>query len=479
MALTVLTAPVAEAAEFSDAEQAGVHREAVGSLAALGVLEGTDCSPGRFCPDSRPPRWTMAVWLVRTLDGGDPSPVDATRFSDVDAERWWAAHVERLAELGASPVCGSAEDRFCPYASLSRAQMAGVLARAFELDDSSPAGFVDTGGSVHESAIDALAAAGITRGCAAGPARFCPDRTVTRGEAASFLNRALAADTTLRWVSVGDSYSSGVGADPHGEGSCRRSPRAAGPAAAESLRRQGWPIDDLHLACQGARARDASPSLADGSPGSQWRLYEQLQGTSARADIVVVSVGGNDLGYAPVVLACLPFAAVTEFFTGGCPSEAELLSRVDGFIDTLDGLYREIVSKRLRQQGRLYVVGYPSLAAPSIEWNLFHPCRALYKPSTANMLGRVAQYLNSKMSEAAARAGDDLGGRVHYIDTYTRFRQGGHEVCGRGADLIHGVTHVGRNPLTGWHRSFHPNNAGHARIAQILEEQIRRTFPAP
>ena len=290
----------------------------------------------------------MAVWLVRTLDGGDPVPVDETRFSDVDAEQWWAAHVERLAELGAAPVCGAVEGRFCPYASLSRAQMAGVLAHALELDDASAAGFVDTGGSIHESAIDALAAAGITRGCSAIPARFCPDRTLTRAEAASFLNRALAADRRLIWASVGDSYSSGVGADPHGEGSCRRSPRAAGPAAAESLRQQGWPIDDVHLACQGARARDASPRLADGSPGSQWHLYEQVHGPSARADIVVVSVGGNDLGYAPVVLACLPFAAVTEFFTGGCPSEVELRFRVDGFVETLDRLYREIVSKRLR-----------------------------------------------------------------------------------------------------------------------------------
>ena len=44
-----------------------------------------------------------------------------------------------------------------------------------------PRGFADTGGNTHESAIDALAAAGITTGCSTSPARFCPDVPVTRG----------------------------------------------------------------------------------------------------------------------------------------------------------------------------------------------------------------------------------------------------------------------------------------------------------
>ena len=53
------------------------------------------------------------------------------------------------------------------------------------------AGFADTGGSVHEANVDALAAVGVTKGCATEPLRFCPDRAVTRGQMASFLARAL------------------------------------------------------------------------------------------------------------------------------------------------------------------------------------------------------------------------------------------------------------------------------------------------
>lgn len=55
-----------------------------------------------------------------------------------------------------------------------------------------PAGFVDVDpDSVHAEAIDAVFAAGITRGCAGGPPRFCPDDPVTRAQMASFLARAL------------------------------------------------------------------------------------------------------------------------------------------------------------------------------------------------------------------------------------------------------------------------------------------------
>ena len=80
-------------------------------------------------------------------------------------------------------------------------------------------------------------------------------------------------------------------------------------------------------------------------------------------------------------------------------------------------------------------------------------------------------------SAAARQANDELGKvRVHYVDTYTPFREGGHEVCGRGPDFLHGITHVGRDPLSGWYRSFHLNNAGHAEVARLLADEVSSTF---
>lgn len=161
-----------------------------GVVAADGVPAGTDCEPGLFCPDDPVPRWLAAVWLARAVDGADPEPISSSRFADVDAGQWWAAHAERLAELGITLGCGAEPARYCPDDPVTRAQMASFLKRAFQLDPASPAGFADTAGSSHAAAIDALYGAGITKGCSAEPLRFCPDQAVTRIQAALFLDRA-------------------------------------------------------------------------------------------------------------------------------------------------------------------------------------------------------------------------------------------------------------------------------------------------
>lgn len=52
--------------------------------------------------------------------------------------------------------------------------------------------FSDDDGSVHEGYIEAIAELGITRGCnPPDNTRFCPDDSVTRGQMAAFLVRAL------------------------------------------------------------------------------------------------------------------------------------------------------------------------------------------------------------------------------------------------------------------------------------------------
>ena len=190
-----LTRQVAAAAGLPGAAPAdidlGTERfDAVQALTVDGVLAGTECGPGLFCPGDPIPRWLMAVWLVRVVDGQDPEPVDVSRFVDVDASQWWATHVERLAELGITVGCVNEPAQYCPDEQVTRAQMATFLKRAFLLDPAIPTGFADTDGSVHEAAIDALHASGITVGCSTEPLRFCPQQATTRGQMALFLERA-------------------------------------------------------------------------------------------------------------------------------------------------------------------------------------------------------------------------------------------------------------------------------------------------
>ena len=173
-----------------DLDRAGVHRSAVESLADQGVFEGTECTPGEFCPADPVERWVVAVWLVRILDGTDPAVVSASRFADVDTAHWWARYVERLADLGVTAGCDTEPLRFCPHETVTRARMASFLVRAFKLPPASPAGFVDVAGGAHASNIDALATSGITAGCKTTPLSYCPGRYTTRAQMATFLTRA-------------------------------------------------------------------------------------------------------------------------------------------------------------------------------------------------------------------------------------------------------------------------------------------------
>ena len=58
----------------------------VADLHADGVFNGTLCQEG-FCPRNPIDRKTMAVWIVRVLDGQEPPAIKRSRFDDVDPTR--------------------------------------------------------------------------------------------------------------------------------------------------------------------------------------------------------------------------------------------------------------------------------------------------------------------------------------------------------------------------------------------------------
>lgn len=175
---------------FADDERKA-HERSINVLADKGIVEGTECAERRICPDEPLPRWMMAVWITRSLSQEPRTRDTVTRFADVDPHAWWAGHVERLADLGVTTGCKTDPVSYCPHQPVTRAQMATLLVRAFNLKQGPSAGFADTDGTTHEAHIDALAAAGITAGCNTDPLRYCPHQPVTKAEMATFLVRAL------------------------------------------------------------------------------------------------------------------------------------------------------------------------------------------------------------------------------------------------------------------------------------------------
>ena len=173
---------------FGDVVGDAYYAAPVTDLAARGVFAGTECDDG-FCPSAPIDRKTMAVWTVRVIDGDDPPPVTGSRFDDVDATGFHGPFIERMAELEITSGCGDGSG-FCPDRTVSRAQMATFISRAYKLPEGPAPGFVDVPADAWYSAsVAMLAASGITAGCGDGSG-FCPGRDTTRAQMAAFLYRA-------------------------------------------------------------------------------------------------------------------------------------------------------------------------------------------------------------------------------------------------------------------------------------------------
>ena len=178
----------AQTGQFGDVPADAFYAAPVNELAAAGVLDGTECAEG-FCPDEAMDRKTMAVWVVRLIDGEDPPAVAQSTFTDVDGESYYSPFIERMAELGVTRGCGDGRG-FCPDGTVTRAHMAVFLSRAYGLPDGPDPGFADVPSDVWYAAdIARLAASGVTRGCGDGTF-FCPEQPTTRAHMATFLRRA-------------------------------------------------------------------------------------------------------------------------------------------------------------------------------------------------------------------------------------------------------------------------------------------------
>lgn len=129
---------------------------------------------------------------ARSLDPAcPPDRVPPNRFPDADT----SVHVAAIACMSWWDLTtGTGPGTYDPALPVRRDQMASFLARylfksGVALPSDPPDAFGDDDGSVHEPAIDALAALGVIGGRADG--RYVPAASVTRGQMATFLARAV------------------------------------------------------------------------------------------------------------------------------------------------------------------------------------------------------------------------------------------------------------------------------------------------
>jgi hypothetical protein len=174
---------------FTD-DNGSVHEANIEAIAAEGITKG--CNPpanDQYCPNQAVTRGEMAAFLERALS----LPDAGSDFFGDDDGTIFESSINAVAAAGIVKGCNPpGNTAYCPNRSVTRAEMATMLTRSFSYPAVGTDWFTDDDASVHEAAINSIATAGVTVGC--NPPdndNFCPNSPVTREQMASFLVRAL------------------------------------------------------------------------------------------------------------------------------------------------------------------------------------------------------------------------------------------------------------------------------------------------
>lgn len=202
------------------------------------------------------------------------------------------------------------------------------------------------------------------------------------------------AQGAVVYAALGDSYSSGVGSDDYlsDSGVCLRSALAYPELYAAAVS----PASFTFAACGGA----TTSTVATG----------QLSALSAATTLVSITVGGNDVGFAPVVVSCLTLG------DAGCQAAVAAATSVaeNELPGELDALYAHIAADA--PHAKVVVLGYPLLFDTAVSGT----CGGLDLTSR-QLIDNGDALLNSTIATEAATYG--------FTFTDVRGAFAGHEIC--------------------------------------------------
>lgn len=259
-------------------------------------------------------------------------------------------------------------------------------------------------------------------------------------------------------VVLGDSYSAGNGAGG-ATGACYRSPRSAARLYAAAV---GAGVVDA--SCSGAVVSDLVAPDRDGNP-AQDTVVDQ------RADVVVLTMGGNDVGFGDIVTQCFLLASGSR--PGGC---ADGISRARSLLPQVQTALTDTlvqVRSRMRPDAVLVLRAYPLLAPdrPFVQQGGYDANAGVRDLGTAGvaMQDRVVRAVRARVPGGA--------GVRTYLDASAVRLFAGHELGAAGGSAATGT--AGGKASVPWFDGFqtpgadaadvyHPNILGQAAWARSL-----------
>jgi lysophospholipase L1-like esterase len=256
----------------------------------------------------------------------------------------------------------------------------------------------------------------------------------------------------LRWVALGDSFSAGEGLPPFVAGTdvpsdrCHRSPRAYPDLDRSALRA----ISLWFFACSGATTADIAGVTQRPPEASPQALHPQL----AQANLVTLTIGLNDIGYAGALMDCARL--------GACDELPDFTRRMSSALATLPAELASAygaIRAHIQPSATVVVLGYPQLFPERRPAQRCPELRSAFDPGEQDYLNREFELLDRVMARSAAAAG------FHYASALSAFR--GHAPC-EPDPYLNGITDPGDFGVRFGEGSFHPDAAGQRAYARLL-----------
>jgi lysophospholipase L1-like esterase len=244
------------------------------------------------------------------------------------------------------------------------------------------------------------------------------------GVLAVFATSASSA-AAVRYVALGDSYSSGTGTRTYYDSGCQRSVNSY-PYLLHNAH-PDWAF--VHAACSGAKTGDL--------------INTQSASLNASTNWVSYTIGGNDAGFSSVITECAYPSWASNCNGAINTAQAYINNTLPGRLDLVNNKI-----KSLAPSAKVVVLDYPRLFNGE-------DCNAgtWFSPSEETRLNQTAAMLRDRLREAATRAGANF----LFRDVIPPFV--GHAVCdgggGSSTEWINGLS----NPVG---ESYHPKTTGHA-----------------
>ncbi len=230
----------------------------------------------------------------------------------------------------------------------------------------------------------------------ATPSTAAASQVTTLGSRAGHLQQP-SVNQPVDYVALGDSYSSGVGTGVYdaASGDCRRSPLSYPPLWAA----QNQPASFGFVACSGARTDDV--------------LANQITALQTSTDLVTITIGGNDVGFAAVLGTCTFAESDRTCFAAVDAAEAFAQSVLPGRLARTYAAIRDTAP-----DAQVIVLGYPRL------FDLAPGCADPLAPNLARRqkLNEGSDMLNTVIQKAAIQ-------QPGFVFADVRGRFDGHGVC--------------------------------------------------